>query len=226
MPGSTLAARGKRLPEGQVRAALTWSYVSFDRTFEGSDEVENGNGLHGYRHHVVAEIDAQVSSKVRVDLVIPAMDGEYNTLVNLEPVAFDRIGIGDVSATVVWHPWGDEPEREEFLSLSNLCFALGLKAPTGRVSRDGTNDGPVKLGTGSWDFILGAAYGGRLADFEFFASLFLTLNGPETEPETDAGEFLVNGPLWRARTGAVYSPWSWLSLTSSVDLEVRARNHL
>ncbi|MBI2930019.1 MAG: hypothetical protein HYY16_00080 [Planctomycetes bacterium] len=227
MPGSTLAAQGKRLPDGQARGALSMFTATSSRLFEGTHEIDNPNDIRAERALLIAELDVQVSEHVRLDFVIPYTFAEFHTVVGGNPTEFDRSGLSDVSGTLVWTPWGDGLDLEEFLSPWNVSFAFGVKAPNGRVSNDGTNDTPAKLGSGSTDFTFGAAYCGRLSrDWELFASAFVTLNGPEREPETATGQRVVNGDLWRTRLGTTVRALPWLTASVSVDAEVRGRNRL
>lgn len=227
MPGSTLASQGRRLQDGQARAALTFSWTSLDRVFRGTRETEDLLEREGSRALAVLEFNVQVSAAVRLDFGLPVQDGEYDTTVAGSPTTFRRRGIGDISGWAVWSPWGGEPDRESFLSTSNVSFALGLKLPTGRVSNDGTLDTPVKLGTGSVDFMLGAAWSGAAFErFEMFASLFVTINGPEGEPEAPGGAFLSAGDIWTAKLGAAWRATDWLRLSISLDVEKRGRSRL
>lgn len=227
MPGSTLAAQGRRLPEGQGRSSLTVSHVTFDRIFEGTREDDNYNDLKGGRTQVLLELDLQLSTHVRLDLVLPYQFGTFDTIVGITPTTFDRDGAQDVSGTFVWTPWGEGPCTDELWSLSNVLLCAGIKLPTGHVSNDGTDDAPVKLGTGSTDFILGAAYGMKaLPTLDLYASFFATVNGPEREPETPFSQFIVSGNQYRARAGANWQAAEWLSVALSVEADVRDRTRI
>ena len=205
-PITTISA--ETLEAGHSAVALLYEYIAFGGL--GDSDLIDAASRHQHVHAIgtiqnaAASAAYGVTDDFMVSLRIPYVlrtdirEGHHEHLTggvvsNTVDFRGDSAGIGDVTVL------GQYRFLNNRATATQAAFLFGVKAPTGATDRfDALGelfDAEFQPGSGSWDFLLGAAFTQRFGAWSFDANVLGVLAGTGTQDTNLGSRFLYNAAI-------------------------------
>jgi hypothetical protein len=130
--------------------------------------------IHHRNVSILTSLSAQATDELNLSATLPyhflRIDGDSTHPTSRED------GIGDMTLTTTWSPWPFEADPKQLWDYRRLSFIGGFRFPTGdhRLSPFAGAAGEiVPLGSGTYDLLLGVAYGAPLGESWRLLNTFL-----------------------------------------------------
>jgi hypothetical protein len=205
-PITTISA--ETLEAGHSAVAFLYEYIAFGGL--GDRDLIDAASRHQHVHSIgtiqnaAASAAYGVTDDFMVSLRIPYVlrtdirEGHHEHLTggvvsNTVDFRGDSAGIGDVTVL------GQYRFLNNRATATQAAFLFGVKAPTGATDRfDALGelfDAEFQPGSGSWDFLLGAAFTQRFGAWSFDANVLGVLAGTGTQDTNLGSRFLYNAAI-------------------------------